>query len=53
MANGRRLQSSPTLEQLQGRFKKNFLLLDDRYKSFDETNTYPVTISPRLKALQK
>jgi len=52
MENGRRLQPSPTLKELRDRFKKNFSLLDERYKALDETHPYPVTISPGLKALQ-
>jgi nicotinate phosphoribosyltransferase len=52
MENGRRLQSSRTLEQLRDRFKKNFSLLDNRYKTLDKTLSYPVIISPGLEALQ-
>ncbi len=52
MQKGRRLQASIPLPELQNRFKKYFFLLDDKYKALDKRHPYPVSISPRLAALQ-
>ncbi|MGD2151432.1 MAG: nicotinate phosphoribosyltransferase [Desulfobacterales bacterium] len=53
MENGEILQPHPPLQTIQDRFKKNFALLDDRYKSIFEHNAYPVTLSKSLQNLQE
>ncbi|MEA1946295.1 MAG: nicotinate phosphoribosyltransferase [Thermodesulfobacteriota bacterium] len=53
MENGEILQSHPPLQTIQDRFKKNFALLDDRYKSILEHNAYPVKLSSPLQTLQE
>jgi hypothetical protein len=53
MENGRITESSPTLSQLRNAFARNFSCLDNVYKSLDETNKYPVTISRQLIEIQK
>jgi nicotinate phosphoribosyltransferase len=53
MENGEILQIHPSLQAIRESFKKNFALLDDRYKSILEYNAYPVKLSKHLKMLQK
>ena len=53
MENGELLQPHPPLQAIQKSFKKNFALLDDRYKSILEYNAYPVKLSKHLKMLQE
>ena len=53
MENGEILQPHPPLQAIQKSFKKNFALLDDRYKSILEYNAYPVKLSKHLKMLQE
>jgi nicotinate phosphoribosyltransferase len=53
MENGKMLQPHPSLQTIRDRFKKNFALLDDRYKSIFEHNAYPVTLSNSLQKLQE
>ncbi|MGD2029447.1 MAG: nicotinate phosphoribosyltransferase [Desulfobacterales bacterium] len=53
MENGEMLQPHPSLQTIRDRFKKNFALLDDRYKSIFEHNAYPVTLSNSLQKLQE
>jgi nicotinate phosphoribosyltransferase len=53
MENGEILQPHPPLQAIQESFKKNFALLNDRYKSILEYNAYPVKLSKHLKMLQE
>jgi nicotinate phosphoribosyltransferase len=53
MENGEILRPHPPLQTIQDRFKKNFALLDDRYKSILEHNAYPVNLSKSLQKLQE
>ena len=53
MADGKILRAHPALQAVQDRFKKNFSSLDDRYKSIEDHNAYPVKLSRRLEQLQK
>jgi hypothetical protein len=53
MENGEILQPHPPLQTIQDRFKKNFAMLDDRYKSILEYNAYPVKLSKSLQKLQE
>ncbi len=53
MADGQILRAHPALQAVQDRFKKNFSSLDDRYKSIEDHNAYPVKLSRRLEELQK
>ena len=52
MANGKSLVPPVSLQDIQGRFKKNFSLLDEKYKSIRDPAPYPVKLSRRLAALQ-
>ncbi len=53
MENGKILQPHPSLQAIRDRFKKNFAMLDDRYKSILEYNAYPVKLSSPLQKLQE
>ncbi len=53
MEDGKILRAHPALQAVQDRFKKNFSSLDDRYKSIEDHNAYPVKLSRRLEQLQK
>ncbi|MBW2246483.1 MAG: nicotinate phosphoribosyltransferase [Deltaproteobacteria bacterium] len=53
MENGEILQPYPQLQAIQESFKKNFSLLDERYKSILEYYAYPVKLSKHLKMLQE
>ena len=53
MENGEILRPHPPLQSIRDRFKKNFALLDDRFKSILEHNAYPVKLSNSLKKLQE
>lgn len=53
MENGKLLRSHPSLSDLRHRFKTNFSLLDDKYKSIHDKVDYPVTLSKKLEDLQK
>jgi nicotinate phosphoribosyltransferase len=53
MENGKILQPHPPLQAIQGRFKKNFPMLDDPYKSILEHKAYPVKLSIPLQTLQE
>jgi nicotinate phosphoribosyltransferase len=53
MENGEILQIHPSLQAIRESFKKNFALLDDRYKSILEYNAYPVKLSEHLNMLQE
>jgi len=43
----------PALNEIRQSFKSNFEKLSDRYKRLSQPDTYPVTLSPALAALQK
>ena len=53
MENGKLLGPHPSLANLQNQFKRNFSLIDDKYKSIHDKVDYPVKLSKRLKDLQK
>jgi nicotinate phosphoribosyltransferase len=53
MENGKILKPHPPLQAIQESFKKNFALLDDRYKSILEYKPYPVKLSNHLNMLQE
>lgn len=54
MDNGEMIFQSPSLPQIQERFQEEFLKLDDRYKDIKEGGeVFPVSLSPRLRSLQK
>ena len=52
MADGKILRPPPSLQATQAKFKENFTLLNDRYKSIEDHNAYPVKLSRRLEELQ-
>lgn len=52
MADGKSLLPPVSLQDIQGRFKKNFASLDEKYKSIRDPVPYPVKLSRRLAALQ-
>jgi nicotinate phosphoribosyltransferase len=53
MKAGERIGKTPSLRSIQESFSKEFSSLDERYKSIGKCEAvYPVTLSPRLKALQ-
>jgi nicotinate phosphoribosyltransferase len=52
MAKGKSLMPPVSLQDIQNRFKKSFSLLDEKYKSIRDPETYPVKLSRRLTALQ-
>jgi len=53
MENGEILPPPPPLQAIRESFKKNFALLDERYKSILEYNAYPVKLSKHLNMLQE
>ena len=53
MENGKLLGPHPSLANLQNQFKRNFSLIDDKYKSIHDKVDYPVRLSKILKDLQK
>jgi nicotinate phosphoribosyltransferase len=53
MENGEILRPHPPLQTIRDRFKKNFALLGDRYKSIFEHIAYPVKLSKSLQKLQE
>lgn len=53
MENGKLLRPHPSLDVVRDCFKKNFSLLDEKYKSIHDTMVYPVTLSRRLQELQE
>jgi nicotinate phosphoribosyltransferase len=53
MENGKILRPHPSLQTIQDRFKNNFALLDDCYKSILEHYAYPVKLSKSLQKLQE
>lgn len=53
MENGKPLLPYPSLEDIRDRFKKNFSLLDEKYKSIHHPPTYPVRLNSSLSKLQE
>ncbi|MDL1957349.1 MAG: nicotinate phosphoribosyltransferase [Candidatus Desulfofervidus auxilii] len=53
MKKGKRLQSSPSLNEIRERFQLEFSMLDDTYKRLVNPETFPVELGPKLEALQK
>lgn len=53
MEDGKILHPHPVLQTIQDRFKMNFALLDDTYKSITDYKAFPVTLSRRLSDLQQ
>ncbi len=53
MENGKLLYPHLSLDVVRDRLKKNFSLLDDKYKSIHDKVDYPVKLSKMLKDLQK
>ena len=51
MEAGRITQPLPSLEEIRGRFGKDFDCLDDRFKALSDPPLYPVTLSPHLEEL--
>jgi nicotinate phosphoribosyltransferase len=48
---GRLIYHSPSLEEIRNYFQENFKSLDQKYTSFEQPQTYPVSYSPNLTAL--
>ena len=53
MANGRCLEASPLLKDIQTRFKANFDQLPEEFKSILNKRDFPVTLSERLERVQQ
>jgi nicotinate phosphoribosyltransferase len=53
MQGGKLLRACPALEEIRQHFAKRFQALDEAYKALDGAASYPVRLSPRLRALQK
>ena len=54
MERGKVIGEQPLLPEIQGTFLDEFSRLDEKYKSLEgEGNDFPVSLSPRLKRLQK
>lgn len=53
MKDGKILRPLPSLQVLRERFKINFSMLDEKYKSIHATLPYPVRLSRGLEELQK
>lgn len=53
MQDGKLLRRHPSLEEIRERFRKNFQALDDTFKVLQGAPSYPVKLSPRLKAVQE
>lgn len=53
MKAGKRIGKAPSLKSIQNTFLTEYSYLDERYKSIGKSEAaYPVTLSPRLRALQ-
>jgi nicotinate phosphoribosyltransferase len=50
---GKVLKAPPTLEEIRQYFNTRFQALDEAYKALEGAPFYPVTLSPRLRAVQK
>jgi nicotinate phosphoribosyltransferase len=53
MQEGKLLRRHPSLEEVRERFGKNFQALDDTFKALQGAPSYPVKLTPRLKAIQE
>ncbi len=53
MANGKLLRPNPPLQAIRDLLKRNYTLLDEKYKTIHETVIYPVKLSKGLKDLQE
>lgn len=53
MANGRCIEASPSLKDIQTRFKANFGQLPEEFKSILNKRDFPVTLSKRLERVQQ
>ncbi|MEN8243915.1 MAG: nicotinate phosphoribosyltransferase [Thermodesulfobacteriota bacterium] len=53
MTNGRCIEASPSLKDIQSRFKKNFSQLPEEFKSILNKRNFRVKLSERLKAVQQ
>jgi len=53
LKEGKLLKAHPTLEEIRQHFARRFQALDEAYKALDGAPSYPVKLSPRLRALQK
>ncbi|MBI5591694.1 MAG: nicotinate phosphoribosyltransferase [Deltaproteobacteria bacterium] len=52
MENGRRILTSPTLQEIRKKIQDGFSNLDGGYKSLDHPDKYPIRLSPRLSEIQ-
>jgi nicotinate phosphoribosyltransferase len=52
MENGLSIQAPPTLQDIRIKIQSGFSNLDDRYKSLDHPDTYPIRLSRRLSEIQ-
>jgi len=50
---GKVLKAHPTLEEIRQYFNTRFQALDEAYKALEGAPSYPVELSPRLRAIQK
>jgi nicotinate phosphoribosyltransferase len=53
MEDGKMLRPIPSLQAVRDRFKKNFSKLDEKYKTIQNTESYPVKLSMGLLELQE
>jgi nicotinate phosphoribosyltransferase len=53
MRDGQLLRGHPSLEEIRERFRRNFESLDNAYKALKGAPSYPVKLSPKLKALHE
>ncbi|MDA0987553.1 MAG: nicotinate phosphoribosyltransferase [Chloroflexi bacterium] len=53
MEEGGLIRPLPSLDELRGRFQRDFVALDDRFKGLKKANKYPVRLSRNLRRLQK
>lgn len=53
MANGRCIEASPSLQDIQTRFKANFQQLPEEFRSILNKRNFPVTLSERLERVQQ
>ena len=52
MKNGKRIRPSPSLQEIQDKFKENFASLGEKYKSLEADVVYPVKLSSSLSKIQ-
>ncbi|CAB5118981.1 Nicotinate phosphoribosyltransferase (EC [Olavius algarvensis associated proteobacterium Delta 3] len=53
MTGGKISDARPSLDHIRDRFRRNFSMLGDDYKSLDEKKVYPVRVSRALQAIQE